>query len=330
MVLYKNISEVYGEMFLERRVFAQPGSSLDLLHTDMLNLFTNSISRQILFGQWYGDRAPYYNTWGQMVELQAGGYTSCLPSDIGKMVTDDAANLGLLLDYDNTLRLWYVSTSTVVAAASTMAITAGTGAGTSHAANPSTAGLYRRTLELSPKPANLSSSTADVVKYDYQSYDIVGATDTAKILVLTKEFALGYNAKTKSTTIEGNCRCVTTVKCKGDGTRTVYIDSVKFYLYRETVGGARTLLGSEEYPGAGTGLVSTSVAAYTDPVTASAMFAIAAGTTLSTTDILVLKIEVYGHVSANNNVSDAIRLYFSRGTADTFVELPITYNKELI
>lgn len=318
MVLYKHVSEIYGELFLERRVFPQPGAVFGA---------PAESSREILFGQWFGDRTPFYNTIGQVVELQAGGYIACVPSDIGKVVTDPAA-IGVLRDYNNALRLWYVNTVSVVAAASVMAITAGTGAGTSHAVNASTAGLYKRTLELSPKPANLSTSTADVSGDDYQSYDIL-ATDLAKALIMTKEFALAYNAKTDPITIQGNARCVTTVKCKGDGTRTVYIDSVTMYLYRETNGGVRTLLLSEEYPNSGAGLLSTAVAAYTDPITASAIGAIAA-TTIATTDILVLKVEVYGHVSGAFAINDAIRLYFSRGSAETYIELPVLENKGMV
>lgn len=67
----------------------------------------------------------------QIVTLQSGGYTSAVSGDIGKMVTDDAGDTGNLLDYDNTNRKWWVRWASTVATGSVMAITSGTGAGTS-------------------------------------------------------------------------------------------------------------------------------------------------------------------------------------------------------
>lgn len=62
-------------------------------------------------------------------------YTSAVAADIGKMVTDDAANTGNLLDYDNTNKKWWVRWGTAIASGSVMAITSGTGAGTTNAAS---------------------------------------------------------------------------------------------------------------------------------------------------------------------------------------------------
>jgi len=67
----------------------------------------------------------------QIVTLQASGYTNAVAGDIGKMVTDDGGNTGNLLDYDNTNRKWWVRWNTTIASGSVMAITGGTGAGTS-------------------------------------------------------------------------------------------------------------------------------------------------------------------------------------------------------
>lgn len=69
----------------------------------------------------------------QMLSFQAGGYTGAVASDIGKQVTDDATEIGMLLDYDNTARLWWVRSPRKVANGSTVGITTGTGAGTADA-----------------------------------------------------------------------------------------------------------------------------------------------------------------------------------------------------
>lgn len=62
--------------------------------------------------------------------LKAAGYTDCVPGDIGKMVQDAGADLGLLVDYDNIRRRWLIDTGgDIVAADVAMTITGGTGAG---------------------------------------------------------------------------------------------------------------------------------------------------------------------------------------------------------
>ena len=94
----------------------------------------------------------------QLVTLISSGYANCVASDIGKMVTDDAANTGNLLAYNNTTRKWWIRWGTVVAADSVMAITTGTGAGTSvNAASVSGEDLYANvytlgTIESIPAP----------------------------------------------------------------------------------------------------------------------------------------------------------------------------------
>ena len=71
----------------------------------------------------------------QMIAFQAGGYTSAINSDIGKMVNDDAANTGNLLHFNNTTRKWWVRWGTAIANPSAITLDdSGTGAGTTNAA----------------------------------------------------------------------------------------------------------------------------------------------------------------------------------------------------
>ena len=67
--------------------------------------------------------------------LNAGGYTPCVPGDIGLQVTDDGAPVGTLTDYDNATFTWWITGGGPweVAAGSVIAITGGTGAGTAGA-----------------------------------------------------------------------------------------------------------------------------------------------------------------------------------------------------
>jgi hypothetical protein len=79
----------------------------------------------------YGNVA--YRLGIEAVTMQAGGYVDCVAGDVGKVVTDDVTPIGVLYSYNNTTRVWSVRTydGAVVANGSVVAITGGTGAGTS-------------------------------------------------------------------------------------------------------------------------------------------------------------------------------------------------------
>lgn len=62
---------------------------------------------------------------------QAGGYVSCVLTDIGKPVVGSVSgHTGTLINYDNTTRIWTVQTAQTYIATDVLSITGGTGAGT--------------------------------------------------------------------------------------------------------------------------------------------------------------------------------------------------------
>lgn len=73
------------------------------------------------------DAATYTTTGIYILTFPTGTYTNCITTDIGKTVVNGADN-GVLLDYDNTLKIWWVRrvTGTTWANATTT-ITSGTG-----------------------------------------------------------------------------------------------------------------------------------------------------------------------------------------------------------
>jgi hypothetical protein len=95
-----------------------------------------------------------------ILDLASGGYVNCIAGDIGKVVTDDAADVGELLAYDNTLRKWWIRDTNshgAIATGSTMAITTGTGAGTADGGSATGENLYANiytlgTIESLPAP----------------------------------------------------------------------------------------------------------------------------------------------------------------------------------
>ncbi len=72
------------------------------------------------------------------ITLLLAGYVSCVAGDVGKPVTDDGVTIGTLASYDNVARTWVITTSLPIATGSVMAITGGTGAGTTTGASTGT------------------------------------------------------------------------------------------------------------------------------------------------------------------------------------------------
>ncbi len=67
----------------------------------------------------------------RIVVMSSSGYTNVVAGDLGKTVNDDGAGVGILLDYNNTTRTWYINSTAAVVNGSAMTIVTGTGAGSS-------------------------------------------------------------------------------------------------------------------------------------------------------------------------------------------------------
>ena len=81
----------------------------------------------------YANGVPliYTTDWSfsQKLTLLAAGYTHAFNSDIGRMVTADGLDIGLLTAYDNATFTWHVNSTTVINSGASISITGGTGAG---------------------------------------------------------------------------------------------------------------------------------------------------------------------------------------------------------
>lgn len=84
-----------------------------------------------------GDEAGYliderlrpHLTYAQNVTLNLASYADCESGDIGKEVMNDEVKIGILLDYNNTSRVWKIKTASTVAIASVLKISDGYGSG---------------------------------------------------------------------------------------------------------------------------------------------------------------------------------------------------------
>lgn len=64
----------------------------------------------------------------QNIQMIAAGYTGCVPSDIGMLVSDSASGSGMLMAYDNTLMIWTIGNITSpFITPGPIAVTSGTG-----------------------------------------------------------------------------------------------------------------------------------------------------------------------------------------------------------
>jgi hypothetical protein len=88
----------------------------------------------------------------QVLTLSPTGYQNCLYGDIGKMVTDDGANTGNLLAFDNAKRKWWIRWTSAILSASAMRIDGYIPSGKSYNAN--TAAYTDETVDINSATAN--------------------------------------------------------------------------------------------------------------------------------------------------------------------------------
>lgn len=71
----------------------------------------------------------------QSLTLAESGYVNCKKADVGRQVEDDGVQVGELLRFNNTTRIWKIETTTTIADLSVITITNGSGSGTASGAS---------------------------------------------------------------------------------------------------------------------------------------------------------------------------------------------------
>lgn len=97
--------------------------------------FTQQLMRYLTGGS---VQTSGYNNVVRLLSFNAAGYTAAVPGDIGRTVTASGGNTGVLLDYDNTSRKWWVRSLTSWGNSMAVSITGGTGAGTTTSSGAAT------------------------------------------------------------------------------------------------------------------------------------------------------------------------------------------------
>jgi len=124
-----------------------------------------------------------------LIELTLDGtYVDCVAGDIGKAVLDDAADIGHLVDYDNTAQTWKISPdtpATPIADNSVMTISSGTGAGDASGASTAYGGAiyaYKDTLYVDSEAA---AATDDLDYIYYRTGDTTEIFTPGQKITLT-------------------------------------------------------------------------------------------------------------------------------------------------
>jgi len=175
-------------------------------------------------------------------------------------------------------------------------------------------GLFR-----SPQPTNLDTHSTDQSDLDYKESSNITATSETEVLQ-DIEFILS-EARLRETVLEGACDIALQLKIRADGTYTTYLSKVRVSLF------------SRDEDGNDTAILSNKTYTFDTPVSHSAnswddMVAIKLHENISRTVLpdnhrLVLRVEVFGYVSSASATNNKVRLYFSRGSAESYVLLPI-------
>lgn len=148
-------NQTYTDIYTVNALYSYLQNTFDELEQmdDPIPMSAQTPTEYTLINGWFMDNDSFkylktgaVQTSGHLNAIQivpfGATYTSCVATDIGKMVTDDAANTGNLLAYDNTAKKWWVRWGTTVASGSVMTITGGTGAGTTNAASATGENLW--------------------------------------------------------------------------------------------------------------------------------------------------------------------------------------------
>jgi hypothetical protein len=170
-------------------ISAQTPTAYTLLNGWFLDYGDASLAHEYLNGgaitteNWEASSDPIYK-----LSFQAGGYVSAIAGDIGKTVNDDAVDVGPLLGYNNTTRIWWVrdtNANGAVGSGSTIDIDdSGTGAGTTDAGSVTGNNLWTNLYTL----GTLEGTPQLYITRDDSRISEWWSTGQIDVLILIKDF----------------------------------------------------------------------------------------------------------------------------------------------
>jgi len=163
-------------------------------------------------------------------------------------------------------------------------------------------------LVRSPVPASLANS---------DDYEEASVTNTSSTLVIDARFFLAENPF-QDWVVGGLARVVCRVGARGDGTYATYIDRIITDIETVDSAGTYTTLASKDRS-LSTALSNSSTSWETwDWLALMSLDR----QTISMDDQIVLRIRIYAYM-ASGGTDQAVRLYHTRGSQDTYVDIPL-------
>jgi len=178
---------------------------------------------------------------------------------------------------------------------------------------------YSLCLVRNPQSISFETLSLNQSAYDYAESSSITSLKETEVITDT-EFIMIDKRKAR-TVINGTIEMTSSVRLLGDDTYTTYIDKINMHLLKRDSSGNDTqiVFGSYEWSTA----PSTSAAVWSDLITATVRVDTSENVSLLSTDRLVYRIEVFGHVDSASASDNKIRLYYTRGTDQTFVFVPV-------
>ena len=175
-------------------------------------------------------------------------------------------------------------------------------------------GLFR-----SPQPSNLDKHETEQSGLDYVESSNITNTSEDEILG-DIEFILS-EARLRELVLEGTAEIAAQLRICADGTYTTYLTKVRANLFRRDSDGNDTAILSNKIYDFDTN-VSHSADGWDDKV-AIKIHADISRAVVPQDERLVLRLEVFGYVSNASASNNKCRLYFSRGSTDSYLILPV-------
>lgn len=179
-----------------------------------------------------------------------------------------------------------------------------------------THGMFR-----DPQPTNLDAHATEQTLLDYKVSSNITNTTSAEVIT-DFEFILEEPNKADMV-IEGPCTIGMQLRIRGDGTYETSLDKVRLTLFKRDTSGndVATSLENKDYE---FGTAITHSADSWDDMVAIKLRDSITKTTLKKADRLVLRVEVFAHVDNVSATDNLVRIYFSRGSAESYVYIPIS------
>ena len=166
-----------------------------------------------------------------------------------------------------------------------------------------------------PVNSNLDNNNFNQSLLDYK--ESTNITSVTKTEVISDYEFIALEDRLTNTILNGTAEIGLQLAIRGDGTYITTLDEVRLNLFKRTSGGVDTAIITDKLYTFDTG--PTYTANENDDKIGVKTYSDIAETTLNEADRLVLRVEVFAHVNNASATNNKARLYFSRGSYESYM-----------